>query len=101
LIEALGFQVIASVDAAPVAVVVTTVAQVAEAIALVPSADVPLAINTPKVPAVPVFTAKAVATPVPSPDTPVLMGSPVALVSVPDVGVPRTGVTSVGEVAFT
>ena len=34
-------------------------------------------------PAVPTLTAKAVATPVPRPDTPVLMGRPVQLVSVP------------------
>lgn len=36
-----------------------------------------------------------VATPVPSPDTPVEIGRPVQLVSVPDVGVPRTGAVSV------
>lgn len=45
--------------------------------------------------------ASQVATPVPSPDTPVEMGRPVAFVSVPDVGVPRIGVTKVGEVAKT
>jgi hypothetical protein len=44
LIEALGFQMIASVEAAPVAVVVTTVAQEAVEIEDVPSAEVPLAI---------------------------------------------------------
>jgi hypothetical protein len=43
--------------------------------------------------------ASAVATPVPSPDTPVAIGKPVALVRVPEVGVPRIGVTSVGDVA--
>ena len=43
LIEAFGVQVIASVEAVPVAVVVTAVAQAPEAIALVPSAEVPLA----------------------------------------------------------
>ena len=42
--------------------------------------------------------AKKVATPVPSPATPVLIGKPVALVSVADVGVPRIGVTNVGLV---
>ena len=52
-------------------------------------------------PAVPTFTASAVATPVPRPDTPVEIGRPVALVSVPLVGVPRIGVTSVGDVANT
>ena len=40
--------------------------------------------------------ARNVATPVPRPDTPVLIGSPVQLVNVPDDGVPRTGVVSVG-----
>ncbi len=54
-----------------------------------------------KAPEEPTFTANAVATFVPSPDTPVLIGSPVAFVRVADVGVPRTGVTSVGEVANT
>jgi hypothetical protein len=41
--------------------------------------------------------AKNVATPAPNPLTPVDIGSPVALVNVADVGVPRAGVTSVGE----
>jgi hypothetical protein len=41
---------------------------------------------------------KPVATPVPNPDTPVEIGRPVPLVSVTEVGVPRTGVTSVGDV---
>ena len=36
---------------------------------------------------------------VPSPDTPVEIGKPVQFVSVPDVGVPSSGVTSVGLVA--
>ena len=35
------------------------------------------------------------------PVTPVVRGSPVQLVSVPDEGVPKTGVTSVGDVAKT
>jgi len=52
-------------------------------------------------PAVPTLTAKAVAMLVPRPDTPVDIGKPVALVNVPDVGVPRMGVTNVGEVAKT
>ena len=42
--------------------------------------------------------AKNVATPVPSPDTPVLIGKPVAFVNVALVGVPRIGVTRVGLV---
>jgi len=45
--------------------------------------------------------ARKVATPVPSPETPVLIGRPVAFVKVPLVGVPRIGVTSVGLVANT
>jgi len=45
--------------------------------------------------------ARNVATFVPNPDMPVDTGRPVALVSVADVGVPRMGVTSVGEVANT
>jgi hypothetical protein len=43
--------------------------------------------------------ARKVATPVPSPETPVVSGKPVQLVSVPEVGVPKIGVTKVGEVA--
>ena len=45
--------------------------------------------------------ARNVATPVPNPLTPVAMGRPVALVSVAADGVPRFGVTSVGDVAKT
>ena len=45
--------------------------------------------------------ARNVATLVPRPDTPVLIGRPVQFVSVPDVGVPSTGVTNVGLVART
>ena len=43
--------------------------------------------------------AKKVATLVPRPETPVDIGSPVQLVSVPLEGVPRTGVTKVGDVS--
>ena len=39
--------------------------------------------------------ARNVATPVARPDTPVLTGKPVQLVSVPEVGVPRTGAVNV------
>lgn len=42
-----------------------------------------------------------VAMPAASPDTPVEIGSPVPFVKVTDVGVPRIGVTNVGEVART
>jgi hypothetical protein len=45
--------------------------------------------------------ARKVATPVPRPETPVEIGKPVALVKVADDGVPRAGVTKVGEVANT
>lgn len=52
-------------------------------------------------PAEPTFTAKAVATPVPKPETPVEIGKPVQLVSVPEAGVPKAGVTNVGLSANT
>jgi hypothetical protein len=52
-------------------------------------------------PAVPTLTAKAVATPVPKPLTPVEIGRPVALVKTPLAGVPNAGVTNVGLVANT
>jgi hypothetical protein len=45
--------------------------------------------------------ARNVATPVARPDTPVEIGRPVAFVRVPEVGVPRAGVTKVGLVANT
>ena len=45
--------------------------------------------------------AKKVATPVPKPDTPVEIGKPVPLVNVTLLGVPKAGVTNVGEVANT
>ena len=45
--------------------------------------------------------AKNVAMPVPKPLTPVLIGKSVALVSVADCGVPRIGVTKVGDVLNT
>lgn len=45
--------------------------------------------------------ASIVATPVAKPDTPVPIGRPVAFVSVAEEGVPRFGVTNVGEVANT
>ncbi len=45
--------------------------------------------------------ARKVAIPVPSPDTPVLIGNPVQLVNVPAEGVPISGVTRAGEVANT
>lgn len=52
-------------------------------------------------PAEPTATPSAVATPVPNPDTPVETGSPVQLVSVPEAGVPKFGVTNDGLVANT
>jgi hypothetical protein len=45
--------------------------------------------------------AKNVATPVPSPETPVLMGRPVAFVKTPLAGVPRAGAVNVGLVNVT
>ena len=52
-------------------------------------------------PAEPTLTARAVATPVPRPDTPVAIGRPVAFVRVAAEGVPKSGVTKAGEVANT
>ena len=70
---------------------VTSVGEVAKTIAPVPVSSVTAAIA---------FAldgvARNVATPVPRPETPVEMGKPVALVSVPLAGVPRTGAMSVG-----
>jgi len=63
----------------------------------VPSAP----LNVTNAPAEPTLTAKAVNTPVPVPVRPVEIGRPVAFVSVNDDGVPRLGVTSVGDVANT
>lgn len=45
--------------------------------------------------------ARNVATPVPRPETPELMGNPVQFVNTPEVGVPNNGVTRVGDVAKT
>ena len=45
--------------------------------------------------------AKNVATPAPNPETPVEIGKPVQLVRVPEAGVPKAGVTRVGDVANT
>jgi hypothetical protein len=68
----------------------------------VPLEGVPNApLNNTGAPADPVLTARAVATPVPRPDIPVDIGRPVAFVKVTLVGVPRIGVTRVGEVAST
>ena len=72
------------------------------------NAEFPLALNVVNAPADPsnagapvdpLLTAKAVAMPVPRPETPVLMGRPVQLDSVPLEGVPRMGVVSVGLVS--
>ena len=71
------------------------------ALVRVPEEGVPKAPPfTTNAPALPVFTASAVATPVPRPVIPE-MGRPVALVKVKAEGVPKSGVTKVGEVART
>ena len=44
---------------------------------------------------------KKVATSVPNPCTPLLIGNPVQFVNVPEAGVPNAGVTNVGDVANT
>jgi len=49
-------------------------------------------------PAVPTFTARAVATPVPKPEIPVESGRPVTFVRVPEAGVPSTGAVITGAV---
>ena len=69
----------------PVIVVFVTDVQL-----LAPTAPVPVEI-------VMFATASDAATPVPRPDTPELMGRPVALVSVAADGVPRFGVVKTGE----
>jgi hypothetical protein len=75
---------------------VTKVGEVANTLAPVPVSSVKAAAKFALL-----GVAKKVATPVPNPDTPVLIGKPVALVKVPLVGVPKTGVTRVGLVANT
>ena len=62
----------------------------------VPSAP-PLVTNDP---AVPMFTPRAVKTPVPAPVSPVLIGRPVPLVRVTADGVPKFGVVKTGEVVY-
>ena len=73
---------------------VTNVGDVAKTTAPVPVSPVTAAAKFAVV-----GVAKNVATPVPNPLTPVAIGNPVAFVSVALVGVPRIGVTKVGEVA--
>ena len=75
---------------------VTKVGDVANTFAPVPVSSVKAAAKLALV-----GVAKNVATPVASPDTPVLIGKPVALVNVALDGVPKAGVTSVGLVANT
>src|SRR5574343_211233 len=99
--SALGVKLMVSVVAVLVATTVTAVAQAPEDIALVPNAAVPAALVVVEPPAVDTAMPSCVATPVPRPETPVLIGRPVALVNVPDAGVPRVGVTNVGDVAKT
>ena len=65
----------------------------------VPEVGVPNApFNNTGAPAEPVLTANAVAIPVPSPLTPVLIGNPVPLVNTIAEGVPRAGVVKTGLV---
>lgn len=56
---------------------------------------------TTNAPSVPTLTPSAVATPVPRPLTPDEIGNPVAFVRVAKDGVPRLGVTNVGDVSNT
>ena len=75
---------------------VTKVGDVANTFAPVPVSSVKAAAKLALV-----GVAKNVATPVARPDTPVLIGKPVALVKVALDGVPKAGVTNVGLVANT
>lgn len=65
------------------------------------SAPVPVSFVTAAARFAEVGVARKVATPVPSPETPVDTGNPVALVRTPALGVPMFGVVRVGEVANT
>jgi len=75
---------------------VTKVGDVANTLAPVPVSSVNAAAKLADV-----GVAKNVATPVPKPLTPVDIGRPVAFVSVTETGVPKVGVTNVGDVAKT
>jgi len=75
---------------------VTRVGEVAKTFAPVPVSSVSAAAKLAEL-----GVARNAATPVPSPLTPVEIGRPVQLVSVPLEGVPRRGVTKVGEVFIT
>jgi hypothetical protein len=75
---------------------VTSVGEVANTFAPVPVSSVKAAAKLALV-----GVAKNVAIPVPNPETPVLIGKPVAFVNVTLVGVPNTGVTKVGDVENT
>lgn len=75
---------------------VTSVGEVANTHAPVPVSSVIAAIRFAEL-----GVAKNVATLLPRPDTPLLIGKPVQLVSVPEDGVPSTGVINVGEVENT
>jgi hypothetical protein len=72
-------------------------------VALVPNTNAPVPVSPVTAPArfADVGVARNVATPVPRPETPVLIGKPLALVSVTLEGVPRAGVISVGLLAKT
>jgi hypothetical protein len=72
---------------------VTSVGEVAKTFAPLPVSSVKAAARFAEL-----GVARKVATFVPRPLTPVEIGKPVQEVSVPLVGVPRTGVTSVGDV---
>lgn len=94
-------------DAVPVALVKTTalgvprsgVTKVGEVAKT--SAPLPVSSVTAEIKFADEGVARNVAMPVPSPETPVEIGNPVALVKVIADGVPRLGVTRVGEVEKT
>ena len=72
-------------------------------VGLVPNTAAPLPVSSVRAAAkfAELGVASHVATPVPNPLTPVLIGNPVQLVRVPEAGMPSAGVVRVGEVAYT
>ncbi len=82
----------------PMATVPPTVKFPVKVSAAPPTVPVKLGLTVPAGPPVPEDAPeRRVATPEPSPLTPVLIGKPVVFVRMPDAGVPRAGVTRVGE----
>ena len=96
LMEAVPVRFVTTPDAGVPKAGVTKVGLVANTKAPVPVSSVTAAARLAEL-----GVAKKVATPEPKPEMPVATGKPVALVKVAEDGVPKAGVTSVGEVART